>query len=446
MASIKGPSGLRGFTVIWAGQIVSQLGSAMTWFAFSIWAWKITGQATTLALVLFFSYIPTLLFGPIAGALVDRWNKKLVLAFSDLGTTLATLAVLLLYLANLLQVWHLYVAVVFAGVFLAFQFPAYSAATTLMVPKEQYARAEGMLGLTQAIPGILAPVAAAALLGKIGFGGVMAINLLTYLAAFGTLLWVSIPQPVKTKLAQPGNLWKESLFGFRYIFERPGLRALVFLFLGGNLFEGFCTTLIAPMVLARSGNNAIVLGSVESIGAVGGIIGGVLISLWGGPKRRIVGIVIGWTCAFGLGLMLMGAGGVWIIWAIAYSLFAFFAVFVNSSEQALWQTKVAPGVLGRVSATRLLLIQAPYLVAMPLAGWLADNVLGPAMMPNGTLSGLKWLVGVGPGAGMALIFVLAGLGGMLVVLGSYAFRSVRHVEDLLPDYDGQPPAKVEASV
>ena len=434
---------MRGFTVIWVGQIVSQLGSAMSWFAFSIWAWKITGEATTLALVLFFSYIPTLLFSPVAGALVDRWSKKLVMAFSDLGTALATLVILMLYLTHLLQVWHLYIAAVFAGVFLAFQFPAYSAATTLMLPKDQYARAEGMLGLTQAIPSILAPMAAAALLGKIGFAGVMVVDLLTFIAAFGTLLWVYIPQPARTQMAQQGNLWKESLFGFRYIFERPGLRALVILFLGGNFFEGLCTALIAPMVLARAGNNSIVLGSVESIGAFGGILGGVLVSLWGGPKRRILGIVIGWTCAFGLGLVLMGAGGVWIIWAIAYSCFAFFAVIVNSSEQALWQTKVAPDVQGRVFATRLLLIQIPYLVAMPLAGWLADSVFGPAMMPNGPLAGFKWLVGIGPGAGMALIFVLAGLGGMLVVLSSYAFRSVRHVEDLQPDYDGQPPAKAE---
>ena len=418
----------------------------MSWFAFSIWAWKTTGEATTLALVLFFSYIPTLLLGPVAGALVDRWNKKLVMAFSDMGTALATLVVLLLYITHLLQVWHLYVAAIFAGVFLSFQFPAYSAATTLILPKDQYARAEGMLGLTQAIPGILAPIAAAALLAKIGFAGVLEVNLLTFLAAFGTLVWVTVPQTVKAQLAQQGNLWKESLFGFRYIFERPGLRALVFLFLGGNLFEGICTTLIAPMVLARSGNNSIVLGSVESIGAVGGIIGGSVISVWGGPKRRILGIVIGWTCAFGFGLLLMGAGGIWIIWAIAYSLFAFFAVLVNSSEQALWQTKVAPNVQGRVSATRLLLIQAPYLVAMPLAGWLADSVFGPATMPNGPLSGFKWLVGVGPGAGMALIFVLAGLGGMLVVLGGYAFRVVRHVEDLLPDYDGQPPVTAEATI
>jgi MFS transporter, DHA3 family, macrolide efflux protein len=446
VAFIKGPTGLRGFTVIWIGQVVSQLGSAMTWFAFSIWAWKITGEATTLALVLFFSYIPTLLFSPIAGALVDRWNKRLVMALSDLGTALATLVILLLYITHFLQVWHLYVAALFAGVFLAFQFPAYSAATTLMLPKDQYARAEGMLGLSQAIPGILAPLLAAALLAKIDFAGVMVVDLLTFLAAFGTLLWVHIPQPAKIQLVQQGNLWKESLFGFRYIFERPGLRALVLLFLGGNFFEGLCTTLIAPMVLARAANDAVVLGSVESIGALGGILGGVLISLWGGPKRRILGIVIGWTCAFGLGLLMMGAGGVWIVWAIAYSCFAFFAVIVNSSEQALWQTKVAPGVLGRVSATRLLLIQVPYLVAMPLAGWLADSIFEPAMMSNGPLSVFTWLVGVGPGAGMALIFILAGLGGMLVVLSGYAFRSVRHVEDLLPDYDGQSPVSVEAGV
>jgi MFS transporter, DHA3 family, macrolide efflux protein len=446
VASIKGPTGFRGFTVIWIGQIVSQLGSAMTWFAFSIWAWKTTGEATTLALVLFFSYIPTLFFGPVAGALVDRWNKKLVMAFSDLGTALATLAILFLYVAHSLQVWHLYVAAIFAGVFLSFQFPAYSAATTLMLPKDQYARAEGMLGLTQAVPGILAPVVAAALLGKIGFAGVMVIDLITFLAAFTTLLLVYIPQPVKSQLVVQGNLWKESLFGFRYIFERPGLRALVVLFLAGNFFEGLCTTLISPMILARSGNSTIVLGSVESIGAFGGIIGGVLISIWGGPRRRILGIVIGWTCAFGLGLLLMGAGGIWIVWAIAYSCFAFFAVVVNSSEQALWQTKVAPTVQGRVFATRLLLIQLPYLVAMPLAGLLADRVFEPAMMPNGALSGLQWLAGVGPGAGMALIFILAGLCGVLVVLSGYAFRTVRHVEDLLPDYDGQPSVEADAKI
>ena len=417
----------------------------MSWFAFSIWAWKVTGEATTLALVQFFAYIPTLLFSPAAGVLVDRWNKKLVIALSDLGTALATLGILLLYITHLLQIWHLYVAAVFAGVFIAFQFPAYSAATILMLPKKQYSRAEGMLGLTQAIPGILAPLLAAALLGKIGFAGVLVIDLLTFLAAFGTLVWVYIPQPVMAQLTQRGRLWKESLFGFRYIFDRPGLRALVLLFLGGNFFEGLGTALMVPMILAHTGNNAVVLGSVQSIGAFGGIIGGVLISLWGGPQRRILGIVIGWICACGLGLLLMGVGGVWIVWAIAYFCFAFFVVFVNSSEQALWQTKVNPTVQGRVAATRLLLIQIPYLVAMPLAGWLADKVFEPAMISNSALSVFKWIVGDAPGAGMSLILVLAGLGGMLVIISGYAFPTLRHVEELLPDYDGHPPAPAEVA-
>jgi MFS transporter, DHA3 family, macrolide efflux protein len=415
----------------------------MSWFAFSIWAWKATGEATTLAMVQFYAFVPTLLFSPFAGALVDRWNKKLVMALSDFGTALATAAILGLYLGNLLQVWHLYVAAVFAGAFTAFQFPAYTTATVLMLKKDQYSRAEGMLGLTQAIPGIMAPLLAAALIGRIGFNGILTIDLITFLAAFATLLMVFIPKPAARKDTLPLNLWKESLSGFRYIYQRSGLRALVLLFMGGNFFEGMGTALIVPMILARTNNNAVTLGNIQSIGAVGGIIGGALISVWGGPRRRILGIVLGWTSACILGLTLMGVGGNWIVWAVASFFFAFFVVFVNSSEQAIWQTKVDPAIQGRVSATRLLLIQVTYLVSMPLAGWLADNVFEPGLVVGGRLSMFNWLVGSGPGAGMALILVLAGLGGALIVLTGYSFRTVRNIEDLLTDYDGNPPPVME---
>ncbi len=415
----------------------------MSWFAFSIWAWQATGEATTLAMVQFYAFVPTLLFSPFAGALVDRWNKKLVMALSDFGTALATAAILALYLGNLLQVWHLYVAAAFAGAFTAFQFPAYTTATVLMLKKDQYSRAEGMLGLTQAIPGIMAPLLAAALISKIGFNGILTIDLITFLAAFATILMVFIPKPAARRDNLPLNLWRESLSGFRYIYQRSGLRALVLLFMGGNFFEGMGTALIVPMILARTNNNAVTLGNVQSIGAVGGIIGGALISIWGGPKRRILGIVLGWTSACILGLTLMGVGGNWIVWAVASFFFAFFVVFVNSSEQAIWQTKVDPAIQGRVSATRLLLIQVTYLVSMPLAGWLADNVFEPGMTAGGSLSMFTWLVGSGPGAGMALILVLAGLGGALIILAGYSFRTVRNIEDLLTDYDGNPPPVME---
>src|SRR6185436_633873 len=132
------PTGIWAFGLVWVGQVVSLLGSSMTWFALTLWAWQTTGRATTLALVSFFAFIPTLLFSPLAGALVDRWNRKWVMILSDFGATLATLIVLLLYLTHHLQIWHLYIVGTFGGVFLALQVPAYSAAMTLVLPKEHY--------------------------------------------------------------------------------------------------------------------------------------------------------------------------------------------------------------------------------------------------------------------------------------------------------------------
>ena len=121
------PQGMQAFTLVWFGQVVSLVGSAMTWFAFTIWAWQKTGQATALSTISFFAFLPTVLFTPLAGALVDRWNRKLVMMLSDFATALGTLTVLLLYSSGALQVWHLYLVSILAGFFTAFQYPAYNA-------------------------------------------------------------------------------------------------------------------------------------------------------------------------------------------------------------------------------------------------------------------------------------------------------------------------------
>lgn len=409
----------------------------MSWFAFTIWAWQITEEATTLALVSFFAFVPQLLFSPVAGALVDRWNRKWVMLLGDLGAAAGTLMVLVLYLTSRLEMWHLYGIGILVGLFMAFQYPAYSAAVTTMLPKEQYARAEGMAGLAESASEILAPFLGAILLGSVGIVGIMVIDLLTFLAALGTLLWVHIPQPARTDAGQPGpgNLWQESLYGIRYIFRQPSLRALAILFFVGNFFEGLGETIITPMILARTDQNEVILGTVQSLGALGGIVGGALVSIWGGPKRRVLGIIISWTCASLLGLGWMGLGTGLLVWAAGSFFFVFFTVIVDSADQALWQVKVAPDVQGRVFASRLLIIQASYVIAMPLAGWLADNFLEPAMMPSGALFALRGLVGTGPGAGMSLLLILAGLGGTIAILCSCAFKTVRQAEQLVPDYE-----------
>ncbi|HMB24983.1 MAG TPA: MFS transporter, partial [Anaerolineales bacterium] len=189
------PAGMQAFTLLWAGQVISMLGSAMTWFAFTIWAWKATGSVTALAIISFSAYLPPALLSPLAGTFVDRWNRKLVMMLSDAGTALGTLFALILYATNNLQIWHVYVIAILAGSFTAFQYPASTAAMTTMLSKEQYVRANGMLGLSAALSGILAPVFAATLLGVMNMSGIMVIDLITYFVAFGTLLYIKIPKP-----------------------------------------------------------------------------------------------------------------------------------------------------------------------------------------------------------------------------------------------------------
>ena len=434
----RSPTGMTGFTIVWIGQMVSLLGTAMTGFALTIWAWGETGQATALALVGFFTFGPTVLLSPVAGALVDRWNRKLVMMLSDLGAGAATVVTLALYVSGGLEVWHLYVLGAWTGAFGAFQFPAYSAAISTMLPKAQYARASGMLSLAESASAIAAPVLAGVLLSVIGIGGVMVIDIVTFTVALLALLWVAIPQPDASDEGRGsrGSLFKESLYGFRYIVKRPSLLGLQLVFTAINLIATFGFIVLAPMILARTGNDELMLGSVQSALGVGGVAGGVLLSVWGGPKGRVHGVLLGMAASSLLGTTLMGVGQALPLWLVAAFFSAFFIPILNGSNQAIWQAKVAPDVQGKVFAARRLIAQLSAPVAMLLAGPLADGVFEPAMMPGGALASLFGpLVGTGPGAGMGLMFVLSGVAGTLVGLGGYLFPAIRRVETAIPDHD-----------
>ena len=402
------PTGMRSFTFIWLGQIVSLLGSAMTWFAFTIWAWQKTGQVTALSTISFFAFLPTVLFTPIAGAFVDRWNRKLVMMLSDLATALGTLAALLLYFSDNLQIWHIYLISILVGFFTAFQFPAYASAVTTMVPKEQYARAEGMLGLAQAASGILAPVFAAALLSRIDMSGIMVIDLLTFAFAIVTLLIVRVPQPAVSEVGMQsrGGFWKETVFGFHYIRERANLSVLARLFMQANIFLGIGATLMAPLVLAGAGGNESAWATVQSTGAVGGVVGGVLLSLWGGPRRRVLAVLFGGIGACLLGILWLGLGGGILFWAIGSFFFAFFEPFVESGNLAIWQSVVEADVQGRVLSARQLLVQTPYLFGILISGPLADLI------------------------GIEMLMVVAGCAGALIFLVGFTSRSIRQVEEI----------------
>jgi len=426
------------FVVVWLGQAISLLGTSMSGFGLTIWAYEVTGQATALALVGFFFMAPMVALSPIAGAIVDRSNRKLMMMISDVAAGCTTIAVLVLYASGNLQIWHLYITSFITGTFQTFQWPAYSAAITLMLPKEQYGRANGMIELAGASSNIFAPLLAGALLGVIGLTGILTIDVVTFVVAVGALLFVHVPQPATTEAGRQAqsSIWKESIYGFRHIFARPSLLGLQIVFLLGNLFANLGYTVMAPMILARTGNNEIVFGTVQSVGAIGGVIGGVAMSAWGGPKRRVHGVLSGWGLTSLLGQILMGLGRALPVWSVANFFGAFFGPIINGSNQAIWMAKVEPDVQGRVFATRRLIAWFVSPIAMLAAGPLADFVFEPAMREGGRLAGsFGWLVGTGPGAGMSLMILLTGLMAMLIGFGAYAIPVVRNAEALLPDHD-----------
>jgi len=366
------PTGMFRFTLIWISQIVSVIATNMTAFGMTIWVFEKTGSATSLALVQVFFITPFLLISPIAGVMVDRHDRKTMMMVSDLVAGLATVGVLILQGFGILQVWHLYVAAVFQGLGNAFQWPAYSAAISTMVSKEQYGRANGMMSLVEAGPGVIAPLLAGALLLIIGLTGILFIDVATFILAILVLLAVYVPNPPRTVegMAGQGNVWKEAAYGFQYIFARPSLLGLQMVFFFGNLFGGIWLILVAPMVLARTGNNSLMLGSLQTVGAVGGVVGGIIMSAWGGFKRRVHGVLGGWLWS-GIVGMLVGTVLGMPFWMVGMALSFIVFPLVNGSNQAICQSKVAPDLQDRVFSARRLIAWFTNPISPIIAGTLA---------------------------------------------------------------------------
>ncbi|MCA9971486.1 MAG: MFS transporter [Anaerolineales bacterium] len=428
---------LHTFAIVWFGQLVSLAGTAMTRFALLIWTYQQTQQATAVALLGFFSFVPYVLVSPLAGVLADRHDRRRIMLLADLGAGLMTIGLLTLLAADALQIWHLYVAQALAGLFEAFQIPAYTAATTTLVPKAHYGRISGLRSVASAASDIAAPFLAGFLLPHINLAGILWIDVATFLIAVGSLALVRFP-----RLAQPPEealtpAWRQMHTGLRYIAARRGLLGLLLVYVGINLFAALTYfAILPPMILARSGGDELALGSVQGALGAGALLGGIAMSLWGGPRRKIHG-ALGFTAvSFLFGDLLFAVGRSLPVWLAAAVISAFFIPLLVGSYRAIWQLKVPPALQGRVFAVQGALQTATMPLGYLLAGPLADRLFEPAMQPGGAWAdALGWLVGTGPGAGMGLMFVGTAVCGCLMSLTGYLVPDVRLVEDRLDDFE-----------
>ncbi|MBU7032762.1 MAG: MFS transporter [Theionarchaea archaeon] len=421
------------FLIIWIGQFVSLIGSTLTHFALGVWVYLETGSVTPLSLVVLFSTIPHLILAPFAGALVDRWDRRTAMILSDSGAAVCTGVIALLLMLDTLEIWHIYIISLVSASFSTFQWPAYSAATTLLVPKKHLARAAGMVQTAESVSAILSPAIAGVLILTIEIWGVLCIDVGTFLFALLTLTFIRIPRPESTaeRSSEKTSLIQEVRFGMRYIWSRPGLVILLLFFAGINLLYSSFNVLFVPMILTFS--SAVVLGTLESIGGIGMLIGGVLLSVWGGPRKKLYG-VLGGGFVGGIAMLFIGIRQNIAIIAAANFLSFFTLPIINGCSQAIWQVKTAPDVQGRVFSVRRAIAWSTAPISYLLVGPLADLIFEPALAINGTLSGtVGKIVGVGPGRGIGLMLVLMGVCIMIISMGFLLYRPFRNVEEELPD-------------
>jgi len=439
MASSRWRTGLRGFFVVWTGQFVSTVGTLMTSLALTFWAFDVTGRATELGLMFFFTFGPRLIFMPIAGALLDQWNRKKLLILADALAGLTTILTLTLISLDLLQIWHLYVLTALLSTFGCFQNPGFTASATLMVPKKHYGRTSGLLMLTYSASSVIAPALAGILLPILGLRGILVVDLATFLVAVGTIALIPIPQPKRDSTAPIHpirQIGRDLAEGFRYLFEHGKLFTFLGIHAVINMLGIFYDVLLRPMVLLRTGDNEIALATILSLFGFGGAAGALAVTLWGGPKkRRIPFSFLVYILAFAL--RALSGLNIGVIWLAAFA-FGFSACLSlgTSAVRAFFQSKVPPALQARVWATFVTLVTAGMQVTMLIAGPLADRVVEPAMQSGGALAKFfGGLVGTGAGAGLGLLVFLGNLGAVIVFAIGYAFRSMRSLDVSLPDHD-----------
>jgi len=424
---------MRTFLIVWMGQLVSLVGTSLTAFALSIFVFQQTGSVTQLAMVLLAAHIPALVVTPFAGALVDRWDRRKAMILADAGAGLGTIVLVILYFSGSLAVWNIAIAVGISGLFQAFQWPAYSAAMAVLVPKEQFGRASGLVQLAEAFGELGGPILAGFVLSFSGIGTVFAIDVATFLFAVGSLLITRFPRPVESDAGAEGtgSLWHETKYGFRYLIARHGLFALLLVFAVVNFAFGFMGPLFVPLGLSLTTEAG--LGTAFSVSATGMLIGSLLASAWGGPKKRVRGLVIG-GALLGVAFAAIGLYPS-IYWMTAVIFVGMLLVpTINATSQALWLAKVEPDIQGRVAAVRRFIAQAAIPVAYVVVGPLSDRVFEPLMAEDGPWADtVGRIIGTGQGRGYALFFVVIGVLVVITVLAAWMYPPLRHLERDIPD-------------
>lgn len=422
---------MKTFFLLWLGQVVSMIGSGMTGFSAAVWVYQQSHSTTALSLAALAATLPGILVPPLAGPLVDLWERRTVMVVCDCMAAAGTLFLIVLLRGSGLELWHVCFANAVTATFSSISRLAQGGSVALLVPEREYGKANGLASVGFSAVPILSPLLAGMLLAATRFGTVLLVDFSTYLFALATLAFVRIPRPDKVPAGGRSALFGNLTHGWRVIARSRPLAVLCGLFACFNFIVAAVSILLQPLVLSFS--TVRVLGSLFSLGGIGALAGSLLVVAWGGPRNRLRGLFAG-LLVCGLCIFLGGlrASVPWV--GTVLFLFYFFSPIVGSSNQSLWQSRVPPGEQGRVFGTRDFLMSWTYPLGQIVAGRLAESVFEPLLARGGAAAGtLGRLLGVGPGRGIGLFFVLLGALFLTVTLLARRSPAMRDLESPRPE-------------
>lgn len=398
---------MKKFMIIWLGELISGIGSGMTAFALAVYAYQTTGSVTLVSVISLAAFLPTILLSPLGGVLADRYDRRLLMIIGDLCSGLGLLYVLWNIHAGTGSMLPVIAGVAFNAVFVALMEPAFKATITDLLTEEEYARASGMVQIAGNARYLISPVLAGMLLTVSDIRLILLLDICTFFITITTVAIVrkSIAKPVR---AESEGALAEMREGFAVLKENRGISNLIVLMAFVCFFVGFLQTLIGPMVLAVS--DAATVGTLESVCAVGMLVGSVIIGVTGIRGSYVRSL----QCAGMAAAFFMALSGISVRLSVTGAgIFLFFLAlpFLNTSADVLVRSNVAGELQGRVWGIISLLSQAGTALSFAISGVLADHIFEPMLAEDGILAGsIGSLIGTGQGRGIGFMLILSGLG------------------------------------
>ncbi|WP_329427994.1 amino acid adenylation domain-containing protein [Streptosporangium sp. NBC_01495] len=417
------------FLTFSAGQQISMIGSALTGWALPLTVLVDSGSVTQFSILAVLN-LAGLLISPLAGAIVDRGDRRRVILLADCASAAIQAVLAGIILFGDLQLWHIYLLVISLSVAGSFQRLAYNSAVPQLVPKHYLGHAIGVTQMAGGVAQLVVPLIAAGLLAWIGLGGIVAIDVASYVFAIAVVLLVRFPDTLPWRPREP--LTTEIAKGFTYTWNERGLRSMLGFFAVLNIFLSPLLLLVSPLVLSFA-----TLADVSRISVVSGLgvlLGGLTMALWGGPpKRRFRGVLVA-TLAMAAGSVVVGLSPSLVTIGIGAFALTFFLTVMNSIYTTIVQIKVPHRYHGRVFALNTLVAWSTLPIGMGLVAPLGAALLDPLLVPGGPLAAtVGAVIGVGPGRGIGLLYLVCALGMALVVAGSLRVRRLVRLDTEMPD-------------